>query len=41
MFLKKALENGNPTADVVYAKYFCDMLVLYSLTAVLPSQFLV
>ena len=30
-----------PTAHVVYAKYFCDMLVLYSSTAVLPSQFLV
>ena len=39
--LKKALENGNPTAHVVYAKHFCNMLVLYSLKAVLPSQFLV
>ena len=39
--LKKALENGNPTAHVVYAKSFCNILVLYSSTAALPSQFLV
>ena len=24
---KKALENGDPTAHVVYAKHFCNMLV--------------
>ena len=34
---KKTLENGNPTAHVVYAKYFCNMLVLYSSTAARPS----
>ena len=32
---KKTLENGNPT--VVYAKHFCNMLVLYSSTVALPS----
>ena len=36
---KKTLENGNPTAHVVYAKHFCNMLVLYSSTEVLSSQF--
>ena len=30
-----------PTAHVVYAKHFCNMLALYSSTAVLSSQFLV
>ena len=30
MFQKKKTENGNPTAHVVYAKHFCNMLVLYS-----------
>ena len=40
-FLKRAVENGNPTAHVVYAKQFCNMLVLYSSTAVLPPQFLI
>ena len=34
---KKKTENGNPTAHVVYAKHFCDMLVLYSSTAARPS----
>ena len=34
---KKTLENGNPTAHVVYAKHFCNMLVLYSSTAARPS----
>ena len=38
---KKVLENENPTAHFVYAKHFCKMLVLYSSTAVLLSQFLV
>ena len=28
MFQKEKLENGNPTAHVVYAKHFCNMLVL-------------
>ena len=37
----KKTENGNQTAHVVYAKYFCNMLVLYCWTAVLSSQFLV
>ena len=37
--LKRVLENGNPTAHVVYAKHFCNVLVLYSLTVVPPSQF--
>ena len=37
MFQKKTLENGNPTAHVVYAKHFCNMLVLNSSTAVLLS----
>ena len=32
-------KNGNPTAYVVYAKHFCNMLVLYSSTAALPSWF--
>ena len=36
---KKKTENGNPTAHVVYAKHICNMLVLFSSTAVLPSQF--
>ena len=36
-YFKKILENGNPTVHVVYAKHFCNMLVLYSSTAVLPS----
>ena len=36
-FKKKTLENGNPTAHIVYAKHFCDMLVLYSSTAALFS----
>ena len=39
--LKRVLENGNPTARAVYAKYFCNMLVLYNSTAVFPSQFLI
>ena len=34
---KKTLENGNPTAHVVYAKHLCSMLLLHSLAAVLPS----
>ena len=34
---KKTLENGNRTAHVVYAKHFCNMVVLYSSTAALPS----
>ena len=34
---KKTLENGNPTAHVVYAKHFCNMLVSYSSTAARPS----
>ena len=33
---KKTLENGNRTANVIYAKYFCNMLVLYSSTAARP-----
>ena len=33
----KKTENGNPTANVVYTKYFCNMLVLYSSTAARPS----
>ena len=36
---KKTLENGNPTACVVYAKHVCNMLVLYSSTAALSSCF--
>ena len=36
---KKKLENGNPTARVVYAKHICNMLVLYSSTAALSSCF--
>ena len=36
---KKKLENGNPTARVVYAKHICNMLVLYSSTAALSSYF--
>ena len=36
-FEKKILENGNPTVHVVYAKHFCNMLVLFSSTAV-PSS---
>ena len=36
---KKTLENGNPTARVVYAKHVCNMLVLYSSTAALSSCF--
>ena len=31
--LKRSLENGNPTAHVIYAKHFCNMSVLYSTTA--------
>ena len=34
---KQKIENGHPTAHVVYAKHFCDMLVLYSSTAALFS----
>ena len=34
---KKTLENGNPTAHVVYAKHFCNILLLFSSTAVLFS----
>ena len=34
---KKTTENRNPTAHVIYAKHFCNMLVLYSSTAALPS----
>ena len=34
---KKTLENGNPTVHAVYAKHFCNMLVLYSATVALPS----
>ena len=34
---KQKIENGHPTTQVVYAKHFCDMLVLYSSTAALPS----
>ena len=37
MFKKKKIENGNPTAHVVYAKHFCNMLVLYSSAAAFPS----
>ena len=33
---KKKLQNGNSTAHVVYAKHLCNMLVLYSSTAVFP-----
>ena len=40
-YFKKSIRNGNPTARVVYAKYFCNILVLYNSTAVLPSQFLI
>ena len=36
---KKKLENGNPTARVVYAKHVCNILVLYSSTAALSSFF--
>ena len=36
-FKKKTLENGNPTDHVVYAKHFCNTLVLYRSTAALPS----
>ena len=38
---KKSIRNGNPTAYVVYAKHFCNMLLLYSSIAVLSSQFLI
>ena len=31
----------DPTAHVVYAKYFCNMFALYNSTVVLSSQFLV
>ena len=34
---RKTLENGNPTAHLVYAKHFCNMLVLYGSTAARPS----
>ena len=33
----KTIENGNPTAHVVYVKHICNMLVLYSSTAALLS----
>ena len=33
--LKRALENGNTTAHVVYAKHFCIMLLLHRSTGVL------
>ena len=41
MFSKEHLENGNPTANVIYAKHICDTMVLYSSTEPLPSQFLI
>ena len=34
---KRKTENGNPTAHLVYAKHFCNMLVLYGSTAARPS----
>ena len=39
--LSRALENRNSNTHVNYSKYFCNMLVLYNLTAVLPFQFLI
>ena len=33
----KKTESGNPTVHVAYTKHFCNMLVSYSSTAVLPS----
>ena len=41
MFSKEHLENGNPTANVIYAKHICDIMVLYRSTEALPSQFLI
>ena len=34
---KKTLENGNPTAHVLYGKLFRNMLVLYSSAVAIPS----
>ena len=36
---QKKIENGHPTAHVVYAKHSCNIMVLYSSTAVILSQF--
>ena len=36
---KKNIRKWKPTAHVVYAKHFCNMLVLFSSTVVLPPQF--
>ena len=38
---RNALENGNPTAHIVYANHFCSMFVLPNSTAVLPSLLLI
>ena len=40
-FKKDILANGNQTAHVLYAKYFCNVLVLYCSITVLPSRFLI
>ena len=38
---RNALENGNPTAHVIYANHFCSMFVFPNSTADLPSLLLI